>query len=111
LNSHYPESPLVSPTLEYSHNFDAFGTHSQNILQHNGNEHVIQSRNNSPVIRLFNHNFVRIDSMPGIVSIDNSIDSIHDYIRTPPPKYEDVMKVNHLPNYKDAIQLQKHLKH
>jgi hypothetical protein len=108
-NSHYPESPLVSPTLNYSHNFDSFGTHSQNILQYSSSEHVIHSSNHSPVIRT-NRNSVRIDSMPGIASIDNSIDSIHDYVRTPPPKYEDVMKVNHLPNYKDAIQLQKHLR-
>ncbi len=109
-NSHYHESPLVSPIHDYSHNFDAFGTHSQNIFQYNSSEHVIHSSNHSPVIRT-NHSFVRNDSMPGIASIDNSIDRIHDYIRTPPPKYEDVMKVNHLPNYKDAIQLQKHVKY
>ncbi len=108
--SYYPKSPLVSPTLNYSHNFDAFGTNSQNFFQYNSSEHVIHSSNHSPVI-LSNRNTVRIDSMPGIVSIDDSIDSIHDYVRTPPPKYEDVMKVNHLPNYKDAIQLQKHFKH
>jgi hypothetical protein len=109
-NSHYPKSPLVSPTLNYSHNFDSFGTKSQNFFQYNSSEHVIYSSNHSPVI-LSNRNTVRIDSIPGIVSIDNSIDYIHDYVRTPPPKYEDVMKVNHLPNYKDAIQLQKHFKY
>jgi hypothetical protein len=109
-NSHYHESPLVSPTLNYSHNFEAFNTNSQNFFQYNSSEHVIHSSNPSPAI-LSNRNSIRIDSMPGIVSIDNSIDSIHDYVRTPPPKYENVMKVNHLPNYKDAIQLQKHFKH
>jgi hypothetical protein len=36
-----------------------------------------------------------------------SYDNLYDYVGTPPPDYDQVMKVNLLPNYKDAIQLQK----
>lgn len=106
-NNSYPESAISSPTLSDSPNFEPIRTHFPIVINHNISPHI---NDNTLPLFLTNHSSVRTSPMPRIASFDRN-DNQYDYVRTPPPRYEDLMKVNQLPNYKDAVQQQKYVKY
>jgi len=90
---------MLSPTFNNLRSFDTFSTHS--TIHYNDIHH-----DSIPVIQS-NHSFIRTNSMPIVSSIDQNDSYIHDHARSPPPRYEDAIKFNNLPNYSNSIKVQK----